>query len=70
MKAKALTNLHPGEILIEDFLKPAGISQYRLAKAIGIPESRISQIVNGSRSVTADTALRLSKFSVRHRSFG
>jgi addiction module HigA family antidote len=62
MKAKTLPNIHPGEILLEDFLKPAGISQYRLAKAIGIPESRISQIVNGARSVTADTALRFSKF--------
>ena len=62
MKAKLLPNVHPGEILLEDFLKPAGISQYRLAKAIGIPESRISQIVNGARSITADTALRLAKF--------
>lgn len=62
MKAKRLPNIHPGEILLEDFLKPAGISQYRLAKAIGIPESRISQIVNGARSITADTALRLAKF--------
>ena len=62
MKAKLLPNVHPGEILLEDFLKPAGISQYRLAKGIGIPESRISQIVNGARSITADTALRLAKF--------
>ena len=62
MKTKTLPNVHPGEILLEDFLKPGGISQYRLAKAIAIPESRISEIVNGSRSVTADTALRLSRF--------
>ena len=62
MKTKMLSNVHPGEVLLEEFLKPAGISQYRLAKAIGIPESRISEIVHGARSVTADTALRLSRF--------
>jgi antitoxin HigA-1 len=62
MKAKILPNVHPGEVLLEDFLKPAGISQYRLAKSIGIPESRISEIVTGSRAVTADSALRFAKF--------
>jgi antitoxin HigA-1 len=53
---------HPGEILLEEFLKPMGISQYRLAKEIGVPQPRIGQIVAGKRAVTADTGLRLSKF--------
>lgn len=53
---------HPGEILLEEFLKPMGISQYRLAKAINVPRQRIGQIVAGERSVTADTGLRLSRF--------
>jgi addiction module HigA family antidote len=64
MKSKAarLPNVHPGEVLFEEFLKPLKLSQYRLAKHLGIPESRISEIVNGVRSVTADTALRLAQF--------
>jgi len=62
MKTKTLPNIHPGEILLEDFLKPAGLSQYRVAKAIGIPESRISNIVHGTRGITADTALRFGRF--------
>lgn len=53
---------HPGEILIEEFLKPMGITQYRLAKEIGVPQRRIGEIVAGTRSVTADTGLRLSRF--------
>lgn len=53
---------HPGEILIEEFLKPMGITQYRLAKEIGVPQRRIGEIVTGKRSVTADTGLRLSRF--------
>ena len=53
---------HPGEILLEEFLKPLGISQYRLAKEIGVPQRRIGEIVAGKRSVTVDTALRLSTF--------
>lgn len=53
---------HPGEILLEEFLKPMGISQYRLAKEIGVPQRRIGEIVAGMRSVTPDTGLRLSKF--------
>lgn len=53
---------HPGEILLEEFLKPMGISQYRLAKAIAVPQRRIGEIVAGTRSVTADTGLRLSRF--------
>ena len=54
--------IHPGEILIEDFLKPMGITQYRLAKAIGVSQRRIGEIVAGKRSITADTALRLARF--------
>jgi antitoxin HigA-1 len=55
-------NLHPGEILAEEFLEPLGMSQYRLAKETGLPETRISDIVLGKRGITADTALRLSAF--------
>ena len=53
---------HPGEILIEEFLKPMGITQYRLAKEIGVPQRRIGEIVAGTRAVTPDTGLRLSRF--------
>ena len=53
---------HPGEILLEEFLKPMGLSQYRLAKEIGVPQRRIGEIVAGKRAVTADTGLRLSRF--------
>jgi len=52
----------PGELLLEEFLTPMGISQYRLAKEIGVPAQRISEIVSGKRSVTADTDLRLCRF--------
>lgn len=52
----------PGEILLEEFLKPMGITQYRLAKEIGVSQRRIGEIVSGARAVTADTGLRLSKF--------
>ncbi len=55
-------NVHPGEVLREDFLKPLGLSQYRLAGDLGIPESRVSEIVRGTRGVTADTALRLVRY--------
>jgi addiction module HigA family antidote len=54
--------VHPGEILLEEFLKPMGISQYRLAKDIGVHPRRINEIVHGERSITADTALRLSRY--------
>lgn len=57
-----LSNIHPGEILKEEFLIPLNISAYQLSKAIGIQQSRISQIINGKRSITPDTAIRLSKF--------
>jgi addiction module HigA family antidote len=53
---------HPGEILIEEFLKPMGISQYRIAKDIGVPAMRISKIVRGERGISADTALRLARY--------
>jgi addiction module HigA family antidote len=54
--------IHPGEILLEEFLNPLGISQYRLAKDISVPPRRINEIVRGQRSITADTALRLSRY--------
>jgi addiction module HigA family antidote len=57
-----LRNIHPGEILLEEFLKPLGISAYKLAKETKIPQTRISEIINGKRRITADTALRLSKY--------
>ncbi|MBN1638818.1 MAG: HigA family addiction module antidote protein [Ignavibacteriales bacterium] len=57
-----LRNIHPGEILQEEFLDPFGITAYRLAKEIKIPQTRISQILQGRRRITADTALRLSEF--------
>ena len=59
---KRLPNIHPGEILDEEFLKPLGITQYRLAKEIGVPQTRISAILKKQRSITTDTALRLSKY--------
>jgi len=59
---KKLKNIMPGEILQEEFLTPMGISQYRLAKELNIPQTRISGIINSSRRITADTALRLSLF--------
>ncbi len=62
MKDSLIPNPHPGEILAEDFLKPMGISQYRLAKATGIPESRLSRLVKGKVAVTADTAFRLGLY--------
>lgn len=62
MTKKKLSPIHPGEILGEEFLKPMGISQYRLAKDISVPPRRINEIVHGKRSITADTALRLGKF--------
>ena len=62
MKAKKIAPIHPGEILLEEFLKPLGISQYRLAKDINVPARRINEIVHGKRAITADTALRLSRY--------
>ncbi|PWH12829.1 MAG: addiction module antidote protein, HigA family [Anaerolineae bacterium] len=57
-----LSPIHPGEILLEDFMKPLGISQYRLAKDIGVSPIRISQIIRGERSITVDTAMRLARY--------
>lgn len=62
MKNKLLANITPGEILEEDFLKPMGLSQYRLAKDISVPARRINEIVKGERAITADTALRLGRY--------
>ncbi len=62
MKNKKLPPIHPDEILIEEFLKPMGLSQYRLAKDISVPPRRINEIVHGKRSISADTALRLGRF--------
>lgn len=59
---KKLRNIHPGEILAEEFLAQMQISSYRLAKDIGIPQTRVSQIIKGKRRVTADTALRLARY--------
>ena len=60
--AKKLAPIHPGEILLEEFLEPMEISQYRLAKDISVPARRINEIVHGKRGISADTALRLSKY--------
>lgn len=57
-----LSNVHPGEVLLHEFLEPLEISAYRLSKDLKIPQTRISEIVNGRRRITADTALRLSKY--------
>lgn len=62
MKNKDLEPIHPGTILLEEFLQPMGISQYRLAKDTSVPARRINEIVHGKRSITADTALRLGRF--------
>lgn len=59
---EALAPVHPGEILLEDFLKPMVLSQYRLAASIAVPPRRINEIVHGKRRVTADTALRLARY--------
>lgn len=60
--AERLPPVHPGEVLLEDFMKPLGLSQYRLAKDISVTPIRISQIVNGKRAITADTAMRLAHY--------
>ncbi len=60
--AGKLPPIHPGEVLLEDFLKPMGLTQYRLAKEIGVPQRRVGEIIAGRRAVTADTGLRLSRF--------
>jgi addiction module HigA family antidote len=62
MSEQKLPPIHPGEILLEEFLKPMGISQYRLAKDISVPARRINEIVHGTRAISPDTALRLSRY--------
>ncbi len=62
MPTKKLSPVHPGEVLLEEFLEPMEISQYRLAKDISVPPRRINEIVHGKRRITADTALRLSLY--------
>ena len=62
MTRKVLPPIHPGEILLEEFILPLGVSQYRLAKDICVPARRINEIVHGKRAISADTALRLSRY--------
>lgn len=62
MKRRKQAAVHPGQILLEEFLRPFGLSQYRLAKEVSVPARRINEIVRGSRAITADTALRLSRY--------
>ena len=59
---EALSPIHPGEVLLEDFMKPLGLTQYRLSKDIGVTPIRISQIVHGKRAITVDTAMRLGRY--------
>ena len=62
MGKKVHEPIHPGEVLLEDFLRPMELSQYRLARGISVPPRRINEIVHGKRAITADTALRLARF--------
>lgn len=62
MATRKSTPIHPGEVLQEEFLKPLGVSQYRLAKDVSVPARRVNEIVLGKRSITADTALRLARY--------
>ena len=62
MMDETLSPIHPGEVLFEDFMKPLGLSQYRLAHDIGVTPIRINQIVNGQRAITVDTAMRLARY--------
>jgi antitoxin HigA-1 len=62
MAGRKLDPIHPGEVLLHDFLEPLGLSQYRLAHDISVPPRRINEIVHGTRSITADTALRLARY--------
>ena len=61
-KARKVTPIHPGEVLLADFLEPLALSQYRLAHDVSVPPRRINEIVHGTRAITADTALRLARF--------
>jgi addiction module HigA family antidote len=62
MASRKIAPIHPGEILLEEYLKALGLSQYRLAKEISVPARRVNEIVHGKRAITADTALRLARF--------
>ena len=62
MPRKKLSPIHPGEILLQEFLDPLGLSQYRLAKETSVPPRRINEIIHGKRAITANTALRLARF--------
>jgi addiction module HigA family antidote len=62
MPTRKIPPIHPGEILFEEYLRPMGLSQYRLAKDISVPARRVNEIVHGKRAITADTALRLARF--------
>jgi addiction module HigA family antidote len=62
MAVKKIAPVHPGEILQEEFLKPLGLTQYRVAKGLGVPARRINEVIHGKRAITADTALRLGRF--------
>ncbi|MEO0836178.1 MAG: HigA family addiction module antitoxin [Cyanobacteria bacterium J06642_3] len=62
MDKREFSPIHPGEILLEDFLKPMNLSQYSVARSLGVPPRRINEIVHGKRAITADTALRLGRF--------
>lgn len=62
MATRKMPPVHPGEILLEEFLEPLGVTQYRLSKDTGVPQTRIGEIVRGERAITADTALRLGRF--------
>jgi addiction module HigA family antidote len=62
MREQKLPPVHPGEVLLEDFMKPLGLSQYKVAKDIGVPPRRINEIVHAKRAITADTALRLGRY--------
>ncbi len=62
MPPRRLPPIHPGEVLLEDFLKPLEVTQYRLAKSLSVPARRINEIVHGKRAISADTALRLARF--------
>ena len=62
MAGKRLSPIHPGEVLLQEFLQPLGLTQYRLAKSLKVPPRRINEIIHGQRAVSADTALRLARF--------
>ena len=69
MSERRIPPVHPGQVLLEDFLKPMEISQYRLAKSLGVPVQRIHDLVHGRRAMTADTALRLARFFAMEAQF-